>query len=249
MKILIVDENLDKRIEICKLLNTKPENFKVFDAEDFNSAIDIAETKEPDLFFLNMDIDSSATSRFIYQIRNKPKKSIFILYSKEPQNAVHAFDYGAQDFLIESFNKQRFYKSIDKVMLIKEYLKLSDQSFGNLKLNAQVPIILKSLPVKLGNKTMFIKVNTIKYIIADRYYAEIYTKDKKHVIRESLTKLFQLLQEDYFFRIHRSYIININFLQEIIHSEKSELDVRMEDGKLLHVSRSHRKSFAEKLAI
>lgn len=51
MKILIVDENLDKRIEICKLLNTKPENFKVFDAEDFNSAIDIAETKEPDLFF------------------------------------------------------------------------------------------------------------------------------------------------------------------------------------------------------
>ncbi|UAB84148.1 response regulator transcription factor [Zunongwangia sp. SCSIO 43204] len=249
MKILIVDENSGKRSEICNLLHNKTEKFKVFDAEDFNSAIDIAETKEPDLFFLNMDTDFSATSQFIYQIRNKPKKSIFILYSKESKNAVHAFDYGAQDFLIESFNKQRFYKSIDKVMLIKEYLKLGDQVMGNLQFNSQVPILLRSLPVKLGNKTMFIKVNNIKYIIADRYYAEIYTKDKKHVIRESLTKLFHLLQEDYFFRIHRSYIININFLQEIIHSEKSELDVRMEDGKLFHVSRSHRKSFTEKLAI
>ena len=103
--------------------------------------------------------------------------------------------------------------------------------------------------MKQGNKTVLIDPRNILYIIASGYYAEIYTTLGKYVLRESLNNLEEQLSRQAFFRIHRSTIVNIDQVKEIVHSEYSEVDAKMNDNKLLHISKSNKKEFLEKLGI
>lgn len=247
MTILIVDEEIKNFQKICSIISKRKDLNDIIHTSQFAESMDAIEESEPSIIFINFR-NSDKHIQLVTQIKRKPKKAVIIFYSEEPNDAMRAFDIGVQDFILLPFEKQRFYQSLDKAVMINEYFKLEQKAEkGRLSWNDRSYV--KTLPVKLGNKTVFIKTEQIKYIIADRYYAEIHTGKKKHVIRESLTKLFNILPKDNYLRIHRSYIINIDYLKEIIHSEKSELDVRMDDGKLLHVSRSHHKSLVEKLAI
>ncbi len=247
MTILIVDEEIKNFQIISDLISKRKDLFDVVHTSNFAESVDAIEELEPSIIFINFS-NNKQNSELVTQIKRKPKKAVVIFYSEEPEDAIRAFDMGVQDFLLAPFQRQRFYQSLNKAVMINGYYQL-EQRVEKGKFAGYAPGYVKTIPVKLGNKTVFIKTSDIKYIVADRYYAEIYTNKKKHVIRESLTKLFNILNSDDFFRIHRSYIININYLKEVIHSEKSELDVKMEDGKTLHVSRSHHKSLVEKLAI
>ena len=66
---------------------------------------------------------------------------------------------------------------------------------------------------------------------------------------ESLSNLEEFLDSKQFIRIHRSTIVNLDCVKEIVHSDYSEIDAKMCDGKLLHVSKSHKKEFMEKIGI
>ncbi len=110
-------------------------------------------------------------------------------------------------------------------------------------------IYLNKLPVKLGNKISFINMDGIKYILASGYYAEIYTNDKRHLLRESLTKLNSELNSKIFIRIHRSTIINVNYVQGIISSKFGKVDVKMNDNEVFSVSKNFKKDFLTKMGI
>ena len=105
------------------------------------------------------------------------------------------------------------------------------------------------IPIKLGNKIIFINTKDVKYILASGNYAEIHVNNKKHIIRMSLTKLMSKFSNNNFTRIHRSSIINIVFLKEIISSNYGEVDVKMNDNKILAISQSYKKELFQKLNI
>jgi len=108
---------------------------------------------------------------------------------------------------------------------------------------------IQKLPVKLGNKVLFINIDFIKYIEASGYYAEIHTDKKEYLLRESLSNLIIKLSNTEFIRIHRSTIINLEYMQELVHSNYNEIDVKMVDGKLFRVSKSYKKELFAKLGI
>ncbi len=68
-------------------------------------------------------------------------------------------------------------------------------------------------------------------------------------MRQSLNNLMELLDEDSFVRIHRSTIVSKVFIQEIIHSDYAEIDIKMLDGKSFRVSRSKKKEVLEFLGL
>lgn len=183
-------------------------------------------------------------------------KPIVIFVTAYDNYASRAFDVDAFDFLLKPFKDQRFFKTINKVLSIsrteadrnfeKRIKELFELYSKEKTKTASSPV---KIPVKQGNKTALINQADILYIVASGYYAEIYTDEKKYVLRESLSNLMEILDENSFFRIHRSTIVNINQVKEIVHSEYSEIDARMTDDKLLHISKSHKKEFMEVLGI
>jgi two-component system LytT family response regulator len=105
------------------------------------------------------------------------------------------------------------------------------------------------LPVKMSGRIYFIHPDDIEYIEAAGYYIEVYANGKKHLLRQSLTQLDEILDSHRFLRIHRSVIINLHFLKEIIREGANDFSVRMANDATFKISRSYKSEVFEKIGI
>jgi len=254
MKALIVDDETLARKRILNLLTTVEKITVVEECSNGKTAIQRINTLKPDLVFLDINMKDMNGFEVLQNVTITPKP-IVVFVTAYDQYALKAFDFEAFDFLLKPYRDDRFYKTIDKLLNLsqpeidlkfekkmKEFFKWNDEK-------KQVKEIANRLPVKQGHRTILLDPSKIKYICASGYYAEIYTEENKYVLRESLKQLYELLNQEIFFRIHRSAIVNINYIQEIVHSDYSEMDVRMKDNKLIRVSKSNKKDFLLQLGI
>jgi two-component system LytT family response regulator len=253
MKALIVDDEVLARKRIFNLLTSVEKINVVEECSDGKTAIAKINELKPDLVFLDINMTDMNGFEVLSNVQISPKPIVIFITAHE-NYAKDAFDYEAFDFILKPFRDERFYKTIDK--LLKLSPKEIDQDFEKkirefFKLNIEEKKTEKPLriPVKLGNRTILLESENIKYICASGSYAEIYSGENKYLLRESLNNFIELLGKEKFFRIHRSAIVNINFIKEIVHSEYSELDVRMKDNKLIRVSKSNKKDLLLLLGI
>ena len=116
------------------------------------------------------------------------------------------------------------------------------QNLQSLLDNYSNPTI-KRIQVKIGDKYRLIKLDEILFFKADEKYVEIHTMDQKYLITDSLTTLTEQLPDD-FVRVHRSAIINLNHMDEIIRLSSNVFEVRMKnsDKTRLPLSRKYKKS-------
>src|SRR5690606_5109887 len=209
---------------------------------------------KPKLIFLDINMKDMNGFEVLNQI-DTDVKPVVIFVTAHDNYASRAFDVEAFDFLLKPFKDERFFRTVNKVLKINQFEandifdKRVKELFEIYTEGSQKKQQAVKIPVKQGNKTILIDPVDILYITASGYYAEIYTSNKKYVLRESLNNLEELLDSEYFFRVHRSTILNINYLKEIVHSGFSEIDAKMVDEKLLHISKSNKKSFLEKIGM
>lgn len=256
MRSLVIDDEELARRRILNLLEEVQAIEVLGECANGKSAIEKINALKPDLIFLDINMKDMNGFEVLQNIDISPKP-VVIFVTAYDSYASRAFDVEAFDFLLKPFKDQRFYKTIDRVLKtskteadsifekrFQELLAVYSQDSEKSRLKP-----ITRIPVKLGNKTVLIDPKKILYITASGYYAEIYTSSGKYVLRESLNNLEQLLDAGSFYRIHRSTIVNIRQVKEIVHSDFSEVDARMNDDKLLHISKSNKKEFLEKLGI
>ena len=254
MRALVIDDEELARKRVVNLLEDVPEIEVIGECSNGKTAIKQINELKPELIFLDINMKDMNGFDVLQKIVISPKP-IVIFVTAYDNYASRAFDVDAFDFLLKPFKDQRFTKTVDKVLQIskseadnnfekriKELFRIYSKKSGA----GSAPL---KIPVKQGNKTILIDPANIYYIIASGYYAEIYTGAKKFVLRESLNNLEELLDDNIFFRVHRSTIINLNHVKEIVHSDYSEIDAKMTDDKLLHISKSNKKQFLEKIGI
>ena len=99
---------------------------------------------------------------------------------------------------------------------------------------------LKRLLVKEQHKLFFIKVDDILYFDADGSYITLHTLQRSYVLYESLTQLAQRLDPTDFARIHRSYLINLNYVEELEGYFNGEYLVKLTGGHTLKWTRFYR---------
>lgn len=254
MRALIIDDEELARKRVFNLLQDVSEIEVLGECSNGKVAISKIQELQPDLIFLDINMKDMNGFQVLQKITISPKP-IVIFVTAYDNYAIKAFDVEAFDFLLKPFKDQRFYRTIDKVLKTSKaeadsnFEKRIIELFNVYKNNSGRTNIVSKIPIKQGNKTILLNPDSIMYITASGYYAEIFVEDKKYVLRESLTNLFNVLNSNLFCRIHRSSIINLRYVKEIVHSEYSEIDARMADNKLLHISKSHRKDFFQKIGI
>ncbi|MFD0975865.1 LytR/AlgR family response regulator transcription factor [Salinimicrobium gaetbulicola] len=254
MRSLVIDDEELARKRVVNLLEDVPQIEVIGECSNGKEAIRKINEKKPDLVFLDINMKDLNGFEVLQKIEISPKPMVIFVTAYD-NYASRAFDVDAFDFLLKPFKDQRFFKTINKVLNTSR--EESDRNFEQ-RIHDLFKIYSREsdgynppvrIPVKQGNKTILINPDDVLYIIASGYYAEIYTSEKKYVLRESLNNLDEMLDDNKFFRIHRSTIVNMSKVKEIVHSEYSEIDARMTDGKLLHISKSHKKEFLDKLGI
>ncbi|MDY8134538.1 LytTR family DNA-binding domain-containing protein [Aquimarina sp. 2201CG5-10] len=101
----------------------------------------------------------------------------------------------------------------------------------------------KKLIIKVGKEASLVPIDTIKYISASGSYVDVKTIDKSYVLRTSLDGVLKDINDKKFVRIHRSTIVNIDYIDKLIYSNHGEIDTKMKDGTLFRVSNSYKKEY------
>ena len=129
---------------------------------------------------------------------------------------MQAFDSYFIDYLVKPLSKERFAKTVEKLIQFNG----NNAEINLQKLIQQFPNINKkteatTLPVKVGDKVIFVRLDEVSYFKADEKYVSVVTKhSKSYILDTSLKQLEEKLHAS-FIRVHKSYIINKNLVKEI----------------------------------
>jgi len=232
---LIIDDEKPAR-DLIRTFLKRYEQIRVIGEADngFEGCLLINENK-PDLVFLDVQMPKLSGIELLDLIDN-PKP--FIIFSTAyDEYAVQAFERNAIDYLLKPYNRERFNLAIDKFFSGP----LRNLDYPQPEILPEMEGIRKPLqriPVRSGSKILIIKVEDIRYIVAEDDYVKIVSTPGNYVKQVTMSYLERALPEDIFVRIHRSYLLNINYLKQLEIYDKTGYTASLTDGSRLPVSRT-----------
>jgi two-component system LytT family response regulator len=147
----------------------------------------------------------------------------------------------ATDYLLKPYDQNRFRKSFNRAL---QQIELKNNNTTVLK-NLLNEIKsgkkhLDRLMVNIGHRFFYVKTKEVIYISAKEKYVNFHTEKDTHLIRDTMTNLEQQLDPSKFKRIHRSYIVNMDYIKEIQPWSHGDYMVILKNGTKLTLSRRFR---------
>lgn len=161
--------------------------------------------------------------------------------------AVRAFEVHALDYLLKSFDRERFRTALQRA---KEQIRGSREGVWNERLTGLLEDLqtrqkrLTRLVVRSAGRIFFLRVEEIDWLEAADNYVRIHVGRESHLVRETLQSLEGRLDPSRFLRIHRSTLVNLDRIQELQPLFHGDYVVKLMDGTELSLSRSYRERLA-----
>ncbi len=243
--LLIDDEKLAREL-LTEYLESFPEIEVIGECAKGSEAVEKINKLKPDLIFLDVQMPGMTGFEVLDEIDHEP---YIIFTTAYDQYAIGAFEKNAVDYLLKPLDLERFKLAVNRA------LKRKKMEQGNLE------DLLHSLKVKVEGRNSYdshifvqkseklfnLSVDEIIFLEASGDYTVITTKTDQFVSSSGIGKLEELLNPDTFIRVHRSTIININFLKEIERHFNGGMVVKMQSGKTFPVSRTYAKMIRKKV--
>jgi two-component system LytT family response regulator len=209
-KTIIIDDEQLARQRIKRLLTQYDEVDVVAEAENGAEGLELIQVRRPDLIFLDIEMPVLNGFEMLAKLSDPPKVVFTTAYD---QYAIKAFEEGSIDYLLKPIEIERLDKTIKK--LKQTALSAPQLPIEELIRQIQGKKMIKTLTVKLGDKILLIKLEDIVHVQAEDKYVFLHTSDgKKHLTDYTLAILEEKLPEE-FLRIHRSEMINTDYIKEI----------------------------------
>ena len=228
--IIIDDENPARKL-INVFIEKKGNMNVVAEASNGFEAVKLIDEHKPDLIFLDIQMPKLNGFEVLELIHHKPKVIFTTAYD---QYALKAFEENAVDYLLKPFSYERISKSLDRVFSAEN---------TNVK-NEATEITnpeLKRIVVKEGSSIQVITFPEIISLQANDDYVIIKTEKGEFIKNQTMNHYEKTLPESIFMRVHRSSIININFLKRLIHIAKENYEIELTSGERIKVSKSNLK--------
>ncbi len=241
---LIVDDEEDVIQNLSFLINRYcPELSISGTARSVTEAIEKINDLGPQLVFLDIHLPGSSGFDLLDRIPQKDFELIFV--TSYSQHAIRAFKYSAVDYLLKPVDIEELTIAVKKAI---ERIQSGELRFANHQLLGEN--LSKKIPSRLAVNTMegiqVIKIADILSIEADGSYSTIYIKgDKRLVISKNLKEFQELLNDQEFFRVHNSHIVNIEHVLSVWKKEGGT--IVLSDGREIPVSRRRRTLFEDYL--
>lgn len=245
VRALLVDDSPGSLRTLRNLLKRYCPGVEIIgEATSVSEAHNLILTLEPNLLFLDIEMPEGSGFELLEKVREYSFEVIFV--TAYDHYALEAIRVSALDYTLKPVGYQRLQEAVQKV---EERLKLQERpAFHRLLEQLSQSRETSKLPLPLSNGFIFIPTAEIMYCLADGIYSRVFIRDKKeHLTTRRLIELEESLQTSGFFRIHRSSLINLNYVKRYIRGDGGS--VIMEDGHELTVSRAKRDSLLKSLNI
>jgi two-component system LytT family response regulator len=244
--IIVDDEQLAREL-ILEYLENFPEIEVIDQCDNGEEAIHKINELHPDILFL--DVQMPGCNGFEV-LENLNKVPLIIFSTAHSQYALKAFEVSAVDYLLKPYSEERFNRAVVSAMKKDHrYEEMSDKiiSLMNMVQQSQNQSPLKRLFVKLNDRVVPVDVSTIEWLEAQDDYTRLHTHDRSYLVGQTLTNILAMLDPGLFFRIHRSSVVNLHYIKEIVKSFKGNYQVHMASGAKLPVGRTRLKQLKEKI--
>jgi two-component system LytT family response regulator len=239
---VIADDEPLARERIKRLLSADPDFQIVRECRNGKEVLEVLLSREVDLLLLDIHMPGINGFDVVKQMGAR-KQPMIVFVTAYDSYAIQAFAVHALDYLLKPIEPARFQEAIQRVKQRKEMeaaLVTQDKFTTALtaleSLTVAEPIRPVRFVVRSGPKDILINVNEIAWIEAADYYVCLHAAGKKHLLRESIRHMETQLDARKFIRIHRSAIVNIDFVREIHRDRRSEGWVLVANGEQVRMS-------------
>jgi two-component system LytT family response regulator/two-component system response regulator LytT len=228
---LVVDDEKLACDELSFLLRDFPEVDVIARASNGVEALDVIQKLEPELVFLDINmpgLDGLGVVRKLKESNAEIPHIIFV--TAYDQFAVEDFRLEAMDYLLKPVEKGRLGETIDRARRVIQEKRPADPPPA---MSRPAPSATRTkLLVRNSNRQFIVDANDVIYAtIDDGLITLVTTQLEGHSNYRTIEDLQANLDKDTFWRVHRSYLVNINRIKEVVPWFKSSYQLRMDDKK------------------
>ncbi|MFN8058665.1 MAG: LytTR family DNA-binding domain-containing protein [Vicinamibacterales bacterium] len=246
---LVVDDEPLARKRLVKLLARHREIEVVGEAEHGQQACDRIGTLAPDLVFLDIQMPGLSGFEVLAQLTHRPR---IVFVTAHDEFAVKAFEEQALDYLLKPVEPERLARAVARLVEVAAPAGGVDARLDRLlEAVERTRPILRRLPVRQGARITLVDVAQAVCFRAEDKYTTLYTPDAEHVLDRTIDELDRTLDPDVFLRVHRSTIVNVNFVRELTAVDGGRFVVTMADARTTRIqaSRAGARTLRERLGL
>jgi len=256
LRCIIVDDEPPAVDELAYILSEMDEVEVVATAGSASKAIQAIKAHEPDVVFLDIHMPGHDGFSVVEEISSSLRIPFIIFVTAYDQYAVRAFEANATDYVLKPFSEARIRESISRVRLRgdTEEARLTDLELRTIAdYMTRGHEAITKVPVDKGGRILLLDTAEIVFCRSDEKQVSVHTKDTHFPVHalSSLDALEERLRTRPFFRSHRSYLVNLSHVREIVPLINGRYLIVMEDNVSTEIplSRARVKEFKEKLGL
>lgn len=255
IRTLIVDDERPARRSIRMLLEKETDVDIVGEAGDGERALELITTLHPQLVFLDIQMPMFTGLELLKKLRPAQRPEIIFLTAYD-EFAVRAFELQAVDYVMKPFSDERFYGAMERARrrIRSGTLSATEHALRALLEHFQQPRAAtpgagaaaghipdySRLVVKSDGQLHFLNQTDIRWVEGQGDFVKIHHKDRRLLVRMTLTKIEEMLDPEIFIRIHKSTIVNLHRVRRVMPMLARSHGMELEDGTALPIGPSYR---------
>jgi two-component system LytT family response regulator len=236
---VIADDEVLARHKLRQLLREETDFEIVGESATAAETIDLVRLTKPDLLFLDIRMPGMDGFDIVGALSADPDFVLprIIFTTAYDRYAIRAFEIHAVDYLLKPFTAERLHSAVERG---REQIQASAQTAPPEAGGTQESQYTKRIVFKSRGRILFLHVSDIRWIGAEENYVRISTESESHLLRETMAHLEEKLDPQMFLRVHRSSIVNLQYVKEVRTEKDGEFAVLLANGQKIAMSRSYR---------
>jgi two-component system LytT family response regulator len=236
---VLADDEMLARQKLRRLLRDEQDIEIVGECATANETIELVTATNPEVLFLDIrmpDMDGFDVLGTLSGRENIPMPQV-IFTTAYDQYAVRAFEIHAIDYLLKPFTSERLHSAMQRVRerIAGPGLESHEELSHTNGKHYTTRIVFKS-----RGRILFLPVIDIRWVSAEENYVRIATATESHLLRETMARLEKRLDPQMFLRVHRSSIVNLQYVKEVRSEADGDSTVVLISGEKIPMSRSYR---------
>jgi two-component system LytT family response regulator len=246
VRTVIADDERLARQKLLILLESEPQVKVVAECQDGRQTVSAIHSLRPDMLLLDIQMPDLDGFQVLSEI-SEEEMPVVIFTSAYDQYAIRAFEANALDYLLKPFDQERLHHALARAR--SQLGKARDRVITNRILNllSQVisvasftPELDRRLVIKANGRVVFLDLDSIEWVEAAANYVRLNVGKESYLFRETISRISERLDANHFVRIHRSTIVNVRKIKELIPVNSGEYVVVLKSGRELSCSRGYR---------
>lgn len=241
ISVILIEDEPYSRAELRHLLSSEERIEIVAEADSGEKGLEMIIAHEPDVIFVDINMPQMTGIELIQIIQKMRKRPLVVFATAYPDYAAKAFRLNAIDYLLKPFDEDQ----------LKETLERIDSALTNNDLSKEDGYMkFGKLGVEEDGKIVYILPTDIHYLYREDRETIIRAKNGKYICKLPLKELEQKLKDFPFFRTHKSYLVNLNAIVELIPWFNGAFVLKIDGVKeKVPVSRNYVKALRKKLEL